>query len=147
MARLEYFIVCATTSIDVQTNSISLFNVLDDVFLDDNAGLLPSLEAVCLWHLDPEDEGVDYQAKLRITLPDGTGSDFRMNLARAPRRNRLRAIQGIRMIPLEGPGEIRLEILLNDQHEASHTISVHAARSIDSGEVMPYEERVVDQNA
>lgn len=135
MAKLEYFIVCAATSIDAGTSAISLFHVLEDIFPDDFPDDLPNLEAVSLWILGPEDAERDYQATLRVTLPGQVqAASFPMNLDPSRGRNRLRAIQGVRHIPLLASGELKIEVLLNGVHAADHTITVHPVAAIRSGE-------------
>ena len=62
MPRLEYFIVCESTSVDAGNDSISLFHVLEDIFPDTFPYVLHRAEAVSLWNLDNEDRDTDFQA-------------------------------------------------------------------------------------
>jgi hypothetical protein len=124
MAKLEYFIVCERTSVDVETNSISLFHVLEDLFPDEFPYTLPRLEAVSLWILGPGDEETDFQATLKVFLPgEETGVPFPMNLSKG--RMRYRTVLVVLDIPLNKPGELKIEVLLNNVHAADHTVTVH----------------------
>ena len=125
MPDLEYFIVCRSVTFDIDTDEISLSGILEDIYLeDDNGTVLPRAVAVSSWNLNDSDEGKDFSTVLRITLPDGTKpSDFPMNLERRSRRHR--AMISITEIPLEKPGVITFEVLLNAQHGANHKVLVH----------------------
>jgi hypothetical protein len=132
MPRLEYFIVCASTSVDVERNSISLFHLLEDLFPDQFPASLETMEAVSLWNLDPEDANTDFQATLRITLPDkALSARFAMNLSAGWKR--YRATIKVTNIPLPCPGELRFDVELNGVHSASHIVNVHEGGSIQSG--------------
>jgi hypothetical protein len=131
MPHLEYFLVCESVSVDSESNNISLFNVLDDLYPDKLQYVLPKALGVSTWNLGPEDEGRDYQTILRVILPhdanassDEVNSEaFPMNLVRTPHRSR--AIQGVLNIPLLRTGDLVFEVLLNGERCASHTVTVH----------------------
>ncbi len=136
MPKLEFFIVCESVSIDVESGKISLFNVIEDIFTD----ALPdyvNINAVGLWNVEPEDAGKDYQASLRITPPGlAEGPVFPMNLTRG--RLRYRAVFAVRNIPLNQPGRLVVEAMMNGEHVASHTVIVHPAGALVSDEEGPY---------
>ena len=135
MAKLEYFIVCESTLVDVETNAISLFHVLEDVFPDTFPDTLARLEAVSLWNLGPEDIRTDFQATLWVTPPgEADGAPFPMNLSKG--RMRYRAAQKVLYIPLDQPGELRIEVRLNGVHAADHVITIHDVGSLRGGEEM-----------
>jgi len=132
MARLEYFIVCESTSVDAETNRISLFHVLEDVFPEIIPGVLPRIEAVSLWNLEAEDAVRDFQVALRINLPGvAVGPTFEMNLTRG--RRRYRAALAIENIPLERVGPLLFEVLLNGNHIAGHTVTIHEMGALRPG--------------
>lgn len=124
MARLEYFIVCESSSVDSETNQLSLFHILDDVFPAIYPEYLPNIDAVCLWILEPDDEEIELRAILHVKPPGvPVGPKFPMSFSKGSRR--YRAIISISNIPLNQSGELTFEVLLNDIHAASHTVTVH----------------------
>lgn len=127
MPKLEYFIVCRSVSFDIDTDEITLSNVIEEVYLEsDGRCVLPRIVAVSLWNVIDADEGQDFQTELKITRPGESHSvQFAMNLERGQRRHR--AMLSISDIPLEKPGELTFEILLNGQHGASHGVTVRQA--------------------
>ena len=48
-----------------------------------------------------------------------------MNFSRG--RRRYRAVQTVMNIPLDQPGDLQFEVILNGQHVAIHTVVVHPA--------------------
>jgi hypothetical protein len=133
MAKLEYFIVCESTSVDAENNRISLFHVLEDIFPDQFPYFLPRIEAVSLWNLDPEDKDTDFQAALEIRLPGvSEGVKFPMNLSRG--RMRYRAALAVGNIPLSRPGELSFEVTLNGTHGATHIVTVHDTQALKASE-------------
>jgi hypothetical protein len=126
MARLEYFIVCRSVAVDIDTDEITLANVLEDVFLEESPTyVLPRIVAVSSWELSAEEMGGAFQAMLGVVLPGGKPVRFPMNLARG--RLRYRAIQGVLNIPLDQPGKLAFEVQLNGDHSAWHYVTVHPA--------------------
>jgi hypothetical protein len=133
MATLEYFIVCESTSVDAENNQISMFHVLEDIFPDKLPFMLPRIDAVCLWNLDPEDVAVDFQANLTISPPgDVKPAEFRMNLSQG--HMRYRAAVTVNNIPLFVPGELRFEVKLNGTHGATHIVRIHDAAAVKASE-------------
>lgn len=126
MPSLEYFLVCRSASIDVHSNELTLSSVLEDVYLDDEGhGYISKAVAVGAWNLSGDDIRLDFQALLRVKVPgqEGEGSDFPVNLVKG--RHRLRALISIEGIPIETPGELTFELLLNSKHAARHRVIVH----------------------
>ena len=133
MAKLEYFIVCESTSVDAASNRISLFHVLEDIFPDQYPYLLPRIEAVSLWNLDPEDANTDFQATLEIRIPGQSQAvGFPMNLSKGSMR--YRAALEVTSIPLLCSGELRLEVKLNGMHGATHIVKVHDTPALKTSE-------------
>ncbi len=133
MAKLEYFIVCESTSVDAENNRISLFHVLEDIFPDGFPYVLPRIEAVSLWNLDPQDADTDFQVTLEVYLPGNpAGVLIPMNLSKGVRR--CRAAVALMNIPLDRSGELRFEVKLNGLRGATHIVSVHDTPTLKSGE-------------
>jgi len=133
MASLEYFIVCESTSVDAENNKISLFHVLEDIFPDQLPFMVPRIDAVSLWNLDPEDVATDFQATLTITVPGiSNPAEFRMNLSKG--HMRYRAAASVTSIPLLVPGELRFEVKLNGAHGATHIVRIHDTAAVKASE-------------
>jgi len=121
MARLEFFIVSESMSIDQFTNRLSLFNILEEVE-SPNFPFQLSIIAVSLWMKEPGDDERDFQCILRVSMPNVPPREFTVNFRFISRRHRV--IQNIQAIQLNEPGVLRFEVLLNGQHAASHEIDV-----------------------
>ncbi|HEY2910871.1 MAG TPA: hypothetical protein VGI99_11535 [Gemmataceae bacterium] len=123
--NLEYFVVCRSVSFDVETDEITLSNVIEDVYLgSDGTAVLPRAVAISSWNIADGDRSKDFQTILTITLPgQSEGMDFPTNFDEG--RHRYRAICTVAEIPLSQPGELKFEILLNRKHAASHKVLVH----------------------
>jgi len=125
MPSLEFFVVCRNVSMDVETDEVTLANVIEDVYLDeDGKAFLSQAAAVSSWNLGEGDTPTDSQTILRITRPGETeGSDFSTNLQIG--RHRYRGISVVTDIPLDKPGLLLFELFLNAKHAAGHTVIVH----------------------
>ncbi len=145
MARLEYFIVCRSVSVDIDSDEITLSQVVEDIFAHDFQfpQYLPKIMAVSSWEMSPDELDREFQAILRITIPgQQDGPEFSMNLSRG--RRRYRAMQGVLEIPLPGPGDLKFEVLLNGKHAATHVVTIHPpgvrpgeiSNSVESGQVI-----------
>ena len=122
MARLEFFVVSESVSIDQQTNRLSLFNVLKQVGSTNFPKVLPFALAISLWIAEAGDDVRDFQCTLRIILPNGDRHELASNFKFRARRHRV--IQRVEGIPLSGVGVLRFEVLLNGEHAASHEVDV-----------------------
>jgi hypothetical protein len=125
MPKLEYFLVCRAASVDFHSDEVTLSGVLEDIDLgDDGYAVVPQAVAVGLWNLTKADEHTDFQAVLRIIRPgEEKGNHFPVNLVKGP--HRIRAVFAIQGIPLEKPGDLVFELLLNTEHAAEHKVIVH----------------------
>jgi hypothetical protein len=132
MARLELFVVSEGVSVDQLTNQLSLFSVLEEVRSPDFPFVLPSAAAVSLWMKEAGDDDRDFQCMLRVTLTDGSQREFTSNFRFGARRHRV--ILKIQGFPLNEPGMLRFEVLLNGEYVASHEVNV---LRINSGELPP----------
>ncbi len=125
MARLEYFVVAESVSIDQLTNRVSIFNILERIQAPAFPLTFPKLMAVSLWEEDEIDSERQYQVVIRITLGGNELEHIRQNL-NFPRR-RLRTIAQIQNLEIPGPGRMEIELKLNDEHIAWHYVDVNEA--------------------
>lgn len=122
MAHMEFFIVSEEVSVDQQTNRLSLFNVIEQITAADFPLMLLSGAAVSLWVAEQGDDQLDFQCTLRIIAPGSEHRDFPSNFTFQSRRHRV--IHRIHGVPINEPGLLRFEILLNGQYQASHEVDV-----------------------
>lgn len=127
MPMLEYFLICESISVDHETNRISLFNVIDELHVaaaNNAAPVATQLVAVSSWNRVEGDEERELQAKLKIHGHHGEPIEFPVNFRMD--RPRYRLVMRMQGIPAARDSELRFELLLNDQHQASHSILIHA---------------------
>ncbi len=125
MARLEYFLVAESLSVDQQTNRISFFNVVEQVNVSEFPYTIPQIIAVAAWNAEEGDDKKDFQVTVRITSPGDESKEFRRNFPIPAKR--IRVILGFQGIKLTSPGTLQLELLLNGKHEATHSIDAELA--------------------
>lgn len=122
MARLEFFVVSRSVSMDQSTNQASIFEILEEVHPSSFPSIIQSCVATSLWLKEPDDEGKDFQMILRITTPDEKvfelASDFRLTARRH------RVTQRVEGLPVLKEGEFRFEAILNSKYVAKHIIDV-----------------------
>lgn len=122
MAKLEYFLVAESVSVDQKTNRISFFNVVEQVNASKFPVTIPQIIAVAAWNAAEGDDEKDFQVTARMTRPGGKPKDFAHNFRMTAERTRSDLIfQGIE---LSCAGKLVVEMLLNGQHAATHTIDV-----------------------
>ena len=123
MIKLEYFVVCEDLIIDSETNAVTLVRVLEDVLSESSSHFLPQLVAVASWTVEAGDTIEDHEAVLKVTPPGCETVDFKTVISKG--RSRYRTISTITLIPLHKPGELKIELLFDQEHNATHTITVH----------------------
>ena len=127
MPRLEYFLVASSLSIDQATNNVSLFHILEEL-----TGTMPlrmfPVVAASAWIFEPNELGRDYQASLKVHLPDGEllpeSHQLAVNFSTERRRHRIH--QFLHGLVIPEPGDLVFELILNGEHQASHMITVHS---------------------
>jgi len=129
MAHMEFFVVSEDLSVDQQTNRLSLFNVLEQIAGSDFPLVLQSAAAISCWVAEAGDEGRDFQCMLRVILPNARQYDFPSNFRFGARRHRV--IQRLQGFPIDEPGVLRFEVLLNGEHKASHEVDVSRINASD----------------
>ena len=128
MPKLEYFLVAEYISVDRDQNQVSVFNILEEVSVP-KSGLtvIPKLAALSSWIFEPKDTDQDFQVILRVILPRATDpenpKEFSINFTGPKKRQRI--YQRIMGLPLEQAGDVVFQLLLNGEHKASHTLTVH----------------------
>lgn len=130
MPRLEYFVISESVSVDQQTNTTSIFHILEELRFPRFPTGLQQCVATSLWLPQPGDENQDFQAIIRIRLPTGDHHDFPSNFRLGRTRHRL--VVMIRGIPIPGAGDLTFELLLNGQHQAQHVVTVLQSDPADS---------------
>ena len=127
MPKLEYFVVAQSLSTDRDTNVVSLFHILEELTVPGVPGQLGGFVAVSSWNMAPDERDRDFQVSLRIHLPEGQEprvmDNFRVNFTAEKARHRVYLY--VNGVPIEKPGELRLELLLGGQHQAEHTLTIH----------------------
>lgn len=133
MPDLEYFLVCRSVAIDVDTDEWTFGGVLEDIIPDEFPYFLDKVVAISTWRVSGPEKELDFQAVLRVFIPGETeGAEFPMNFARG--ESRYRALQYVVGIPLERPGTLIFEVLLNGIHAASHHVEIHPAIGVEASE-------------
>ncbi len=91
MAKLEFFAVAESVSVDLNTNKVSLFEILESVPFNSQSGanVIPKCVAVSLWRSEDGDEGLDFQMILRIFRPGEDTSEFATNFSLSSARHRI----------------------------------------------------------
>ena len=125
MPRLEYFLVSESSTIDNESGAFSVFNVMNEAKFENFPAVLPKLALVACWIPTPDEigSGDEFQVTFNFRLPDSAQSgQIRSSFQAESRFQHL--IMNVVGIPVERPGEIVIDLLLNDQKQASHTIFV-----------------------
>jgi len=127
MPKLEYFVVAQSLSTDRNTNLVSLFHVLEELTVPRVPWQLGGFVAVCSWNIAPEERDRDFQVVLKIHLPEGQEpsvvENLKVNFTAEKPRHRVHLY--VNEVPIEKPGEMRLELLLDGKHQAEHTLTIH----------------------
>jgi hypothetical protein len=125
MPSLEFFVVAQNVSVDQRTNRLSVFDILDVVQPKSFPAVIPRLVALSVWVMSDDDQKKDFQVALKITGPGLEETVVRQNFtADGPR---LRTMQTLIGLPLEGQGITVFEVALNGKKCATHQIGVGPA--------------------
>jgi hypothetical protein len=138
MPNLEYFLVAESISVDRSTNRISLFNVLEEIpcvmLTPESASRLQpgilQLAVVSAWNMNPDDSGREFRVELRVHIPNNPEAIvLGPPLSFTATQRRHRAIQTVVGFPIPSLGDVRFEVLLNGERQASHTMTCFLAQS------------------
>ncbi len=128
MPRLEYFLVARSVSIDQDRNEVSVFGILEEIALSkSDPKVLPEMEALASWILDPEDQGAEFLVTLQLVGP-GPGqspSDGEFSVAFVAEGNRQRTRMAFIGMPIDRAGDTNFKLKLNGVEKATHVLSVH----------------------
>lgn len=140
MARLAYFLVAENVSIDLHTNSLSVFGVLEHLELqrldprdaalmaatapDGMLVIVPQMTCVMTFVSEEGDEGTDFQAVCRLHVPGNLPKDLAANFQFKPGSPRHRIVQRVGGVPFAKPGEFCVELLLNGREVARYAVQV-----------------------
>lgn len=110
------FLVCAETGIvDVFTNRMSLFHVVEEMSSPAFPGIVPSLTVVSIFRRDADDQPVQ-KAHLRLTLNDQ--EIFKGDLdVRFEDKTRARNFAHLQGVPLTSPGTLLVTVLADDGNQ------------------------------
>ena len=122
MARLEYFVVADSVSIDQATNQVSVFNILEEIAAPKFPIVVQKCAALTLWQMEPGDDLKDFQASLCVHSSSSEKHRFDINFKSKGTRHRI--IQRLQCLQIEQPGDLRFEMLLNGEHAADHIVTV-----------------------
>ncbi len=123
MAKLEFFLVARSFAIDQSTNSLSIFNVLEELTTASLPVLVPDVNFISVWLLDESERENDFQITVIAHKPDGTElGPFPQNFTATRKRQRMLA--QLAFLPLDVAGDWRFELRLNGEHAANHVVSV-----------------------
>lgn len=120
----------------MHTNTMSVFEVLEEIHVDDpNPQLiLGRCVAVALWMQEEDDApGQDLQQMLTITQPNGDTREFPTNFSFKSTSARHRIMNRMEGLPVNGLGQLRFELSLNGLHAATHTVDVTVKPGSGSG--------------
>ena len=130
MARLEFFVVSRSVSIDQATNFASVLEILEVIQTSSFPAIIPQCVAMSLWRQEPGDEDRDYQLTLRITTPSDITHEMQSNFRLTSPRHRV--IQRIHGMHIEREGQLRFEAILNGDHAAEHIIDIWPGEAVDT---------------
>jgi hypothetical protein len=106
-------------SIDVQTNILTLFAVLEELPAPPRFPVVyPELSVITLWRRLPGEESVAFVQRTRFLEPDGEESGYFDQTFRLD-RPRHRMIGEIRLFPIRKTGCHRIEVLIRRDDEPS----------------------------
>ena len=123
MPKLEYFLVSESISVDLITNRISFFHVIEELRSPHVPFHIAKLVATATWILSEEDIGHEIETSVRITVP-GVAEPINFPQRFVAERRRHRINWGIVGLAVQGFGELVFDVLLNDQHQASHSVTI-----------------------
>jgi hypothetical protein len=126
MPTLEYFLIAESCSVDAERNSLSIFHVMNDVRVDQFPAFIPELVVVSAWVHNPEEleRRTESQIRIEFRMPGQPPVSFRGNLTAEARFQNVNLT--FREVPIPAAGDTIVDVLLNEVHQATHTIAVSA---------------------
>lgn len=130
MIEHVWTVLCTRSSVDKETNNISIFEVIEQLTIKDNAGkpgLAPGpFEIVSLWSRTAADEPSRGEARLLFQTPGGRTSISQTHEIDLRQYRRLRSRHRIPAIPIDGPGLYTLVVEFRqlDQEEWVQVVKI-----------------------
>lgn len=124
MPRLEYFVVAESCSTDVNRNTVSIFHVLNELYVNTFPDHIPTLAVISGWiHSEAEiRDHQESQIRIEFHMPGVVQpEEFRGNLTAESRYQYYNFV--FENIPIEQPGDIEVRLFLDDDKEATHTMT------------------------
>lgn len=116
MPSLFFFVLCKNTSIDFRQNTLSIFEVLEQVGSTSFPAAFPQLHAVTLWKRDETEAGANFVQTVRIVGPDD--KELHQLVAEIRfERPRHRIDNALFGFIFPGPGLYRWEVYLRPEGE------------------------------
>ena len=109
MPKHIFTVVVRGQSVDVQTNNITLFSVLEEIGASEVPFAFPDFAVVSLWKREPGEEGVRFVQ--RTSLVDPSGKEvFSADITLGFEKSRQRSIVIMQAAPFATTGEYHLVI-------------------------------------
>lgn len=143
MAEHVFTVVARGHAVDAQTNTLTLFCVLEQIGSPQVPFAFPELTVATLWRREPGEEGVGFIQRTRLMDPEGKeifhgDSSFRFDNVRQ------RSLVTLQMAPFHRLGCYRVEVLLRREDEtawcspkASYPIEVSLVPEAEGKELFP----------
>ena len=124
MPELEYFVVAESYAHDRDTNSISIFNVLNERKYDNFPVTIPRLLFISCWIATPQEiqDKSDAHLGIRINAPGHQNDPFLMNFTCDVEFQHL--VAEYSGLVINQPSTFKIELLLNGEYKASHTLAI-----------------------
>jgi len=125
---IEHFILANNSSIDINTNSLSVFGILDDMQIQAPPGLTLNLtfHAILIVKRESEQGPVNSNFTMSVYAPNGNklGQDVKMPVAMQPvhRRTRLRVITDI---PVTQSGNYKVRMVNSENEKVFSEVSLN----------------------
>jgi len=125
---IEHFILSNNSSIDMNSNSLSIFGILDDMQIQAPPGMTLNLNfhAILVVKRDQETGPINTTFKMSVSAPNGTkiGQDIQMPVQMQPahRRARLRVVAEI---PVNQSGHYTVRMVDQQNEKISREVSLH----------------------
>ena len=124
----KWALICEHTSIDINTNLLSTFNIIDELTINPPQKPLPQLppegfsiparhEFASLWSRDAKSihDALKIKAKLKLFTPgDSVPAEHDIEINFEKGKANLRLVMKFDGIKVKVPGEYRCEIVIND---------------------------------
>jgi len=112
-----FTIVARGHSVDVQTNNLTIYSVLEEIGAAELPFAIPQFGIVTLWRRQEGEEGVSFMQRTRLLDPDGA-EVFNFETEFALHKRRHRSLGTVNMVPIEKAGQYLFEVQIRQVDEA-----------------------------